>query len=469
MSERKDRPATKTKRHPMLRLWTTAMLALSVVGCDARREAAWEAVEARASAVQTEPVWPGRVRTGALSKVATHSHLAPEVIVAIGRLPRDAGWPVRSEFEVRAAKGFAPLRIVECLEATMTVRGGVHDVGALMLGEFEGNWSLLARAGGASNRALSMTWESTEFDPDAPIFTASDAVLECGDATITSIRASPLPFSSSVFAEVLSTPEEPLYVKPKIYDSRDDRIGAFVGKEGWNEQRVKALIELGPPANHRSWRDALGWARSNERLDLAYELHRRYRPMGRCSQDTRPQRNKAEFADVCAELGRPRCQLALSIDLLAYRHARRSDLWIDGKPASYESPVDALPEGLDVPLFLMGLLTHYPVPEGPRPISPQFFALALQGSDLAPTLDAMLVRWLANPETDVWNRHRFAEALFYLRKLSHPSKEEGAHAADVASLPGIPQVTALRLEAVMNWEYGGMQIGRGVTRPPSGR
>ena len=85
-------------------------------------------------------------------------------------------------------------------------------------------------------------------------------------------------------------------------------------------------------------------------------------------------------------------------------------MWIGGKPVSYKSPIADLPSALDTELFLLGLLVDYPGTDRNENagISPRFFALAQDNGPHTKSLDATLVKWLQNPDTDAWNRHRFA-------------------------------------------------------------
>lgn len=424
----------------------TILVALAVVSCNITDEAVVDDAATPQAAV-AEPA--------AAARPTALLGLDERVRAAIEQLPEDNGWPSADEFDTRFDVGVSPYRLVQCGAATLTSAGETHETGPVMLGEVDGQWAVLAHADQSNNQwALNGAWEAPQFDPAKPKFESGENALECHAPTVETVRATPMPFSTFVYASVLTTPDEPTFVPAKITEYDDERITALREIKEWDEAQIQKLIELGPPSGDRAWSNALSWATGNDRLDLAYEIHRRYRPMGRCSRDSRPQSTKQTFAKVCDELSRPRCFLSLSTELLGYRHSRRSDMWIGGKPVSYKSPIADLPSDLDTELFLLGLLVDYPGTDRNENagISPRFFALAQDNGQHTKSLDATLVRWLQNPDTDAWNRHRFAVALFFMRSFFDQSIDQRKHAKDITELAGVPAVTVAQLTNVVNHE-----------------
>ena len=123
---------------------------------------------------------------------------------------------------------------------------------------------------------------------------------------------------------------------------------------------------------------------------------------------------------------------------------------MDGKPFTYTSRIDDLPEAVDPELFMLGMLFAYPraLFRPTSMISPKFFGMAVGGTTHSAGLDAELQRVLKDPAVDVWNRHRAAIALHFLRRYSDPEVTAREHAASVLELPGVPAATAAHLRWV---------------------
>jgi len=283
---------------------------------------------------------------------------------------------------------------------------------------------------------------------DAVRFEWDNGKLGCVNARLEKVTGPPEPASAFMYAKTLVTPEEPVFVQAKVkeYDGELHKRLDALGEDGWSEADIQQLIDIGPPASSEQWGAALAY--TEDRPDLAYEIHRRYRPMGYCSRDTRPITTQRNFAELCRDLSRPRCHLALMKDMLGYNVSRRSDMWIDGKPVSYTSQLDRLPSEVDAELLMLGLLTDFPNTAGSADasISPHFFALASHGSAVVDALQATLTAWIGDEQVDAYNRHRFAVALWFTKIYADQTITPAEHAASVAKLKGVPAATMAQLQ-----------------------
>jgi hypothetical protein len=366
-------------------------------------------------------------------------------------------WAPPTEFESRWNDGTEPWRILHCGESTLAQEGTTLETGPTLLLRIgaEGPWF-----GGVTTAEGDLTWllhraewAVTDETDSSVVLRAADqgAEFECRQARFEDPRPVEHSYATWVYSATLLNPPEPVYVdiEKEHTDHERERI-ANLRNGPWSLELVERLLELSPHNRDAAWGSALSWAKAHGDDDLVYELYRRYRPVGRCSQDSRPQRVKREFAEFCAKTGRTRCELVLMTHLIAYNIPRVSDMWMGGKPVSYESELHRLPGGLDVPRFMLGLLVDYPGTTGNEAasISPQFFALATYGTPHADALMERLEAWLADPELDTWNRHRIALTLFLLRAYRRSTESASKHAAAVAQLEGVPEITKLQLGRV---------------------
>ena len=381
--------------------------------------------------------------------------LDTRTLAAFDKLPLDNGWPSAGDFDAARTTGVKANEIVQCEAATLRREDGtVHETGPVMLTAVDDTtWTLVADADDSNYTwYLRQPWVAPMgLDKAAPVFLGDAQKLECHRPQIETMRATPEPFGAFVYTSTLTTPAEPIFVEPKrnLTPEETARLEEL-RQSAWSEANIQEVIEIGPPASSQIYGDALAWAEAEGRPDLAYEIHRRYRPVGYCSRDTRPLRAKKDFAKLCDELSRPRCHLALTTELLGYRVTRRSDMWIGGKPVTYNSQLDQLPDAIDRELFMLGLLVDYPgTPNNENAaIAPRFFALATDGSRESAALDQTLQAWLADENVDAWNRHRFGVALFFMRTYGDRTIEAPEHAQAIATLPGLPAVTVAQLRNI---------------------
>ena len=368
--------------------------------------------------------------------------------------PRGDGWPALTEFEGRWRSGIGTYHLVHCEQTTLrTNENETFSFGPVMLMHHANGWNTVADSGDREERWLlyPQTWAlAGDLNGDEVTVWNHDRRLECHGARVEEVKPVAETFAPYVYSLTLNTPPEPLRIHND--DELDEEGRARVEElrqQGWTEANIQELISLAVSSRDDVWGEALAWANTEGRDDLAYEIYRRYRPFGRCSRDTRPLTLKKEYADLCDRLERPRCHLALTTELLAYRVSRRTDMWVGGKPVSYENELDRLPEGIDVTTYMAGLLVDYPGTEGNESasISPHFFALATAGTEYAEVLNRHLEEGIANPNVDSWNRHRFALALLSLRVRTAPDEPVDAMAQEIAELDGVPRVTRLQLQS----------------------
>ena len=176
--------------------------------------------------------------------------------------------------------------------------------------------------------------------------------------------------------------------------------------------------------------------------DLAIELHRYYRPMGQCSRDHRPKNVAYQYRDLCASQGHLECSVALELRVLAWRLPRVSDMYIGGRPATYDASFDDLPSTMNIERFVRGVLFDYPsTPESERAsISPHFFGLALAQSEHKDRVVQRLEAYLKDTALDSWNRHRVTHALYAVAAFEGTEDRIDA-ARRISALPGVPAVT----------------------------
>lgn len=366
-------------------------------------------------------------------------------------------WAPIEEFESRWGAGVEPWRILHCDESTTTAQGNQSETGPTLMIQLgaAGPWvgAVVTAAGELQWLLYRAKWSVAEQSGTTVSLEAVDevATFECRQARFEDPGLVEGPYASWVYSATLLNPPEPVYVDTGAeLTDQDRRRLAQLRKGPWSREMVERLIDVSPSNRDPAWGDALTWAKAEGADDLTYELYRRYRPVGRCSRDPRPQQTKQDFADFCAKTERTRCELVLLTQLLAYKIPRVSDMWIGGKPVSYESDLDRLPDGLDVPRFMLGLLLDFPGTDGNEAasISPQFFGLATYGTAYTAALSSRLETWLANPKLDSWNRHRIALALFVVRARMRSTEPAAKHASAVAKLPGVPAITKVKLAGV---------------------
>lgn len=371
------------------------------------------------------------------------------------------GWPLAQDFQQTYQRGVAPYTITECEAASVLVRADgdeeqrTFELGQAMLATTHGESTRLLIMHGGDGLAYDLRRLEYDEQPSAGeagslLFLSREeqgqgeeparAELVCVGARQTRPTQLGAEFAAHAYVHTLAQTGEDLYVETRRELEEEERaeLEALSNNPDWTRQDVQRLLEINP-SDPELWGWALKWSKEQGDADLTYEVYRRYRPVGRCSHDRRPLHIREQFASFCSKHGELGCQLRLLGDLMAYRVQRVSDLWRNGKPVSYESPVAALAAIVEVEPYLIGSLVHYPSDWERVGISPRFAAMAVHGTDFETPFVARLKRHLASGELDPWNAHRFAITWAWIKNFN------GVAPADVharmAELEGAPALT----------------------------
>ncbi len=395
-------------------------------------------------------------------------------------------WPEEADFRATYEQGLRPYSIIECEEARLELgeawvaRGYAarHDLGAAMLAEGDGEQiEVLAALHGQDARYI---LGELRFAPTPELLPAKggaryggaqgEGALVCEGL----VRHTPQALDARVwgahaYVHTLLAPSEDLYLerepeerskaeRERIYA----RLNALEDEPRLSYEDALWLVEEEPAEAERFWGRALEAAEARGDVALTYDIYRRYKPMGRCSRDRRPVRVKRQFASFCSKQGKLSCHLRLMTELMAYRGMSRvSDMWINGKPVTYDSYLAALDPLVEAAAYFPGLLLDYPGTSRRAQIAPHFYALAARGPEFvvyepmtreemasrspstAEVHAEMLKQILSSGGLDPWNAHRFALTLTYLQRQGGTSLADIR--AEMAQLQTVPALTMAML------------------------
>ncbi|MDP2345724.1 MAG: hypothetical protein Q8O67_32575 [Deltaproteobacteria bacterium] len=156
------------------------------------------------------------------------------------------------------------------------------------------------------------------------------------------------------------------------------------------------------------------------------QAYRHYRPMGRCSMDTRPRDVAAEYRDHCKKMGRIGCFLQLQARLMADQF--ESVAWSSYGEAIMGTDAPALVEaGVDVPRFLVGLgLVLGDADLRPGGINTWRLARTIHESGRRDELRAGVLALVEDERLDELNRVRFGQVIALLDgRLAIGAKDDG--------------------------------------------
>lgn len=400
----------------------------------------------------------------------TSGQIAPAVafedsLLAMIHAPDGAptGWPAPAAFKETYEAGLPSFTVTECDRVTLEVSAEAarelesersYAIGEAMLVTGDEDSAHFVAIHAAGQRLpwwigdLKLTDLNRADGEGAHRFheAAREIELACHGARRTAPKELGEAYAAYVYNQVTLAAGEDLYIEPEdreLDEATRAELEALQGKEQWTRADLQRLIEIAP-SDSWLWDRGLEEAKRLGEVDLTYQMYRRYRPVGRCSHDTRPIETKKEFASFCSKHGKFGCQLKLMTDLMAYRVQRVSDLWLGGKPVSYESPIEALDALVEIEPFMIGLLISYPTQQRTAGIRPHFFALGLAESDYAAPIKEALGEYLASGTLDPANAHRLALARFSLGVRS--GEDASAVLAALRATKGVPSVTLSMLE-----------------------
>ena len=207
----------------------------------------------------------------------------------------------------------------------------------------------------------------------------------------------------------------------KAAEKRWTRVEKAMDKS--REAGVAAITEhLDQASSYDSrWQDVISFLGRHDEHDLLLKVYAHYRPVGRCSMDTRPAQIARRHARACARAGRLGCTLQMSVRIMADRFTRTA--YSSYGEASHATEADALDRaGVDTDRFLRGLLIDY-ASDANRPVAIGLWRLSRSMAELDRTeafagqLEALAI----DPALDELNRLRAAIVLsnVYL-KAGHP-------------------------------------------------
>lgn len=179
--------------------------------------------------------------------------------------------------------------------------------------------------------------------------------------------------------------------------------------------RVRALIE--DPSRPLPFEPAIAAARKLGDESLLRALYARWRPIGRCSMDTRPAELARAHAALCHRQGDRACALQLQLRIMGDRFERVA--WSSYGEAIHGTRAEHLTEmGIDVDRFLRGLV---PVFQGPdrdtasAPLDAWRLARSIFEAGRAEALDPWLEQLATDPTADVLSRARATWVMAWLR------------------------------------------------------
>lgn len=338
-------------------------------------------------------------------------------------------------FESRWNAGVESYRLVHCERSRVSSDDGAVPVddaldgGELWLMQDAADTYVIA--GENTGQLVYETFANGALDADTGLVTYANRsggiLLTCEEGATEQMRIeNPDFWGAYVYAQTIGQSDGPLYVQVGTEWSPDwEAAERWEDRElEWDAETVQAFLDAEITSGSYAYENAIAWASAAGEVELEFELRRRYRPIGRCSQDTRPMEVADAFGDFCLANGQLGCATTLLVRDMGWRYDRVSDLWIDGQPSQYQSPIEEMAELVDVTRFVPGLLVRDTSPDALVLTSP-FLALGVAGSEWSESIGAQLEAWMVDDRIDTLHRTMLASAWVSLQV------EEGVP-ADVA-------------------------------------
>ncbi|MDI1450493.1 hypothetical protein [Polyangium sp. 6x1] len=229
---------------------------------------------------------------------------------------------------------------------------------------------------------------------------------------------------------------EPTYV------SSEGRI-PMEALDAWSY--VAALLASDPPvydANRASFEEdaaeKIAAARAAGDKEKALSYYRVWRPMGRCSMDSRPAQVAREYAELCYEMGKLGCFLQLQLRIMGDQFARVA--YSSYGEASHATEAERLTEtGLDVDTFLLGLALRFSGVSREGELGGSRLVRSIKESGRAAPIAARLATWAKDATFDEYSRLTATQIVALL--------EEDAALADEEELSEIARLWLARHRA----------------------
>ncbi|MDI3289743.1 hypothetical protein [Polyangium sp. 15x6] len=179
-------------------------------------------------------------------------------------------------------------------------------------------------------------------------------------------------------------------------------------------------------------------ARAAGDKEKALSYYRIWRPMGRCSMDSRPAQVAREYAELCYEMGKLGCFLQLQLRIMGDQFDRVA--YSSYGEASHATEAERLTEtGLDVDTFLLGLALRFSGVSRQGELGGYRLVRSIKESGRAAPIAARLSAWAKDGTFDDHSRLTATQILALL--------EEDAALADEESLSEIARLWLARHRA----------------------
>ena len=183
-------------------------------------------------------------------------------------------------------------------------------------------------------------------------------------------------------------------------------------------------------------------AEAGERCDVARALRARYRPVGGCSMDTRPQEAARAYAELCSRTGDLSCFLNLQLRIMGDSFSRVAYSSY-GEQSHGTDSLRLLETGIDVDRYLAGLAYRFDSDFRRPGIGTWRLARSIVELGAAERFDARLAADAEDPRLDAANRLRVTQVLVALRLQAVRSTDSSEPGADLAAVRAT--LLALRL------------------------
>jgi len=269
---------------------------------------------------------------------------------------------------------------------------------------------------------------------DKPISLASNGVK----ISVVAAAAGPAPLVDTAawtdwtYTTTLLALPQPVYAPAPPGDNPWDQASA--ARERKQLARIQKAFKKGPAAvlaaitaalatsteetglwHASDWDEIATWAQKQQALEAAIGIRSRFRPVGRCSMDSLPQRTATSYADLCYAAGKLGCFLDLQVQVMGDQFRRVA--YSSYGEAAHDTGVDRLRHiGIDPGRFLRGLVFRFAVPGADRrELDPWRLARSMKEAGLGPEMKTFLKQAAMRPDLDLFNRLRAAETYALLQ------------------------------------------------------
>lgn len=182
-------------------------------------------------------------------------------------------------------------------------------------------------------------------------------------------------------------------------------------------ENLKVAWELvaGKMSSHDArWEAIRSWAEQTRNAELELAVLRRYRPMGRCSMDLRPQVLASRYGELCFETGKLGCTLHLQIRVMSSAFDRVAWSSYGDAVASTET-AHLWDLGIEARRFLMAFVLNYPDRSLPLNVGMYRLGRGMAESPEVDRLSGHVRAWAEDQTLDASNRLNAALVLLNIR------------------------------------------------------